>query len=35
MVGSGLLQLIQGGFKEQGSLQRALELVALGGGIDK
>lgn len=35
MVGSGLLQLIQGRFKEEGSLQRALELVSLGGGIDK
>ena len=35
MVGSGLLQLIQGRFREEGSLQRALELVSLGGGIDK
>lgn len=35
MVGSGLLQLIQGRFQEEGSLQRALELVQLGGGIDK
>lgn len=35
MVGDGLLQLIQGRFKEEGSLQRALELVSLGGGIDK
>jgi len=35
MVGSGLLQLIQGRFREEGSLQRALELVQLGGGIDK
>jgi hypothetical protein len=35
MVGSGLLQLIKGRFKEEGSLQRALELVSLGGGIDK
>ena len=35
MVGSGLLQLIQGRFRDEGSLQRALELVSLGGGIDK
>ncbi|KAI7837450.1 hypothetical protein COHA_008708 [Chlorella ohadii] len=35
MVGSGLLQLIQGRFRDEGSLQRALELVQLGGGIDK
>jgi hypothetical protein len=35
MVGDGLLQLIKGRFHEEGSLQRALELVSLGGGIDK
>jgi hypothetical protein len=35
MVGSGLLALIQGRFREEGNLQRALELVQLGGGIDK
>ncbi|PSC76152.1 solanesyl diphosphate synthase [Micractinium conductrix] len=35
MVGSGLLQLIQGRFRDEGSLQRALELVSLGGGIEK
>jgi hypothetical protein len=35
MVGDGLLQLIKGRFQEEGSLQRALELVSLGGGIDK
>jgi hypothetical protein len=35
MVGDGLLQLIQSRFREEGSLQRALELVGLGGGIEK
>lgn len=35
MVGDSLLQLIRGRFTEEGSLERALELVSLGGGIDK
>lgn len=35
MVGDSLLALIRGRFKEEGSLERALELVSLGGGIAK
>lgn len=35
MVGDALLELIRGRFREEGSLERALELVSMGGGIDK